>query len=68
MPGSASHGLDSLCPCGPNPNKSAPLLPYRVDYWDGEGPAHSLWDNHTYDAYQFGARAVKLVQVRVITL
>lgn len=33
-----------------------------MDYWDGEGPAHSLWDNHTYDAYQFGARAVELVE------
>ena len=61
VPGSG-HDLNSLCPCGPNPNKSAPLLPYRVDYWDGDGPAHSTWDNHTYDAYDFGARAVQLVQ------
>lgn len=60
VPGSG-HDLNSLCPCGPNPNKSAPLLPYRVDYWDGDGPAHSVWDNHTYDAYDFGARAVQLV-------
>jgi hypothetical protein len=47
----------------PNPNTTAPPYPYRIDYWDGEGPAHSLWDNHTYDSYQFGARAVQLVEV-----
>ena len=62
VPGSSSHGLNSLCPCGPNPNTTAPPLPYRVDFWDGEGPAHGLWDTTTYDAYQYGARAVRLVQ------
>ena len=62
MPGAASHGLDSLCPCGPNPNATAPPLPYRVDYWDGEGPAHALWDDRTYDAYDYGSRAVQIVQ------
>jgi len=28
-------------------------FPWRVDFHDGAEPAAKLWDNHTYDAYQY---------------
>jgi hypothetical protein len=56
----ACGGINSAgnCSCG---NYSSNRLPFRVDYFDGEAPAHALWDQTTYDAYQFTARAVELV-------
>ena len=56
-------GLGSLCPCA----NTAATYPFRVDYTDGDKPAKSLWDNTTYDAYQFSARAVQLVEAHDVT-
>ena len=46
---------------------AVPLRPFRVDYTDGAVPAKDLWDNSTYDAYQFSARAVRLVEEHDVT-
>ena len=69
VPESTDHSIHSLCPCAdPNSTRSTPGqvpgvdFPWRVDYHDGAGPATALWDNHTYDAYQYGARAETLIR------
>ena len=55
----ACGGNGETCRCG---NISSATLPFRVDFWDGLAPAHALWDNTTYDAFQYTARAVELVE------
>lgn len=42
-------------------NITSDTLPFRVDFFDGDKPAVDLWDNTTYDAYQYAERAVDLV-------
>ena len=46
------------CTCG---NHSSNALPFRVDFFDGLAPAKALWDSTTFDAYQYAARAVEIV-------
>lgn len=55
----ACGGDGENCKCD---NISSTQLPFRVDFWDGLAPAHALWDNTTYDAFQYTARAVELVE------
>jgi arylsulfatase A-like enzyme len=55
----ACGGDGENCKCN---NMSSTQLPFRVDFWDGLAPAHALWDNTTYDAFQYTARAVGLVE------
>ena len=38
------------------------MLPFNIDLTNGAHPATSLWDETTYDAYTFGARATTLVE------
>ena len=74
LAGGADHYTKTLEPCGGASNAagemenctcgkhSSATLPFRVDFTDGTTPAKKLWDTTTYDAYQFGARAVELVE------
>ena len=70
LAGGADHYNNALEACGGDgercrckgSNHSSTKLPFRIDFTDGDAPAKELWDETTYDAYQFGARAVKLVE------
>lgn len=70
LAGGADHYNNALEACGGDgenctcrgSNHSSTTLPFRIDFTDGTAPAKDLWDETTYDAYQFGARAVKLVE------
>lgn len=60
----ACGGDGETCRCK---NLSSTKLPFRVDFWDGLAPAHALWDNTTYDAFQYTSRAVELVEQHDLT-
>lgn len=48
-------------------NITAKTLPFRVDFFDGDNPAKDLWDNITYDAYQYTQRAVDIVHAHNVS-
>lgn len=57
----ACGGEGANCSCG---SRHSTALPFRIDMWDSRegGPAKELWDETTFDGYQYAARAVELVQ------
>lgn len=73
LAGGADHYTKTLEACGGDGEKctcanySSTTLPFRVDFFDGTEPAKTLWDTTTYDAYQYSARAVEVVQAHDVT-
>lgn len=60
----ACGGDNETCTCGSHKSST---LPFRVDFFDGHAPQKALWDTTTYDAYQYAARAVEIVEAHDTT-